>query len=164
MENKNIRPNWDAFTGLFSIAFGLIYGGYAYVMPRPMFGNPMDPVYFPLGVAAVALIVGICLLIKSDFKASLTALSNLLNEDDAKKGDRKKILYTCLISIGYAVLFDPLGYVISTFLFMTAMLTITSGFKAWKTSITVGLIFSVSVYFIFAELLAVSLPALPFMR
>ncbi len=164
MENKNVRPNWDAFTGLFSIAFGLIYGTYAWFMPRPMFGNPMDPIYFPLGVAAVALIVGICLLVKSDFRAAKAALSELLNEDDAKKGDRKKILYTCLISIGYALLFYPLGYVISTFLFMAAMLTITSGFEAWKTSVIVALIFAVSVYFIFAELLAVSLPALPFMR
>lgn len=162
MKSNNIRPNWDAFTGLFSVAFGLIYGGQAYTMPRAMFGNPMDPIYFPLGIALLAIFIGVCLLVKSNFKASVMAFTNIINESTIKKNDRKRIFYTCLISISYALLFEHLGYVISTFLFMSAMLTITR--CSWKTSIVVALVFAMAIFFIFNTLLAVSLPPLPFME
>jgi len=164
MNSKNVRPNWDAFTGLFSVAFGLIYGSHAYTMPRAMFGNPMDPIYFPLGIAALAIFIGVLLLLKSNFKASILALKNIINEDATKKNDRRRIFYTCIISVAYALLFEHLGYVISTFLFMSAMITITSGAVDWKKSMIVALIFSVAVFFIFNTLLAVSLPPLPFME
>lgn len=164
MDNKNVHPNWDAFTGLFSVTFGLIYGGHAYTMPRAMFGNPMDPIYFPLGIAFLAVLIGVLLLLNSNLKASLLAYKNIINEDAIKKNDRRRIFYTCIISVAYALLFEHLGYVISTFLFMAAMITITSGFKDWKKSVIVALIFSVAVFFIFNTLLAVSLPPLPFME
>ena len=162
MENKNDRPNWDAFTGLFTIAFGLIYGGQAYTMPRAMFGTPMDPIYFPLGIAAIAILIGALLLVKSNFKASILAYKEIINEDQSRKDDRKKILYTCMISVAYALLFEHLGYVLSTFGFMFVMLCITSGKSEWKKSVVIALLFAVGVFFIFNTLLAVSLPPLPF--
>ncbi|AGU58903.1 tripartite tricarboxylate transporter TctB family protein [Vibrio anguillarum] len=164
MENNKIRPNWDAFTGLFSVGFGLIYGGMTYTMPRAAFGNPLDPIYFPMGIAVLALMVGCILLAKSNMRASVMAFIALINEDEVKKFDRKRILYTCIVSVGYALIFDPLGYVISTFFFLFSMLTITSGIKAWKQSILVALAFSVCVYFVFSTLLSISLPPLPFME
>ncbi|HAS61478.1 MAG TPA: tripartite tricarboxylate transporter TctB family protein [Vibrio sp.] len=163
MENKKVHPNWDAFTGIFSIGFGLIYGGMTYAMPRAAFGNPLDPLYFPMGVAVLSVIVGCILLAKSNFKASVQAWVNLINEDETKKFDRKRILYTCMVSIGYALVFDTLGYVISTFMFLFAMLIITSGLSEWKKNALVAATFAVSVFFIFNTLLAISLPPLPFM-
>jgi putative tricarboxylic transport membrane protein len=162
MENNNVRPNWDAFTGLFGVAFGLIYGYMSYSMPRAAFGNPMDPLYFPLGVSAVSVLIGILLLVKSNFKASVLAYKNLINEDESRKNDRRRILYTCIISVGYAFTFEHLGYVISTFLFMLCMLTITCGKTSWKKSIFIALLFSVGIYFVFSTLLSISLPPLPF--
>jgi putative tricarboxylic transport membrane protein len=106
----------------------------------------------------------VLLLVKSNFKASIMAFTNIINEDSVKKNDRKRIFYTCIISVAYALLFEHLGYVISTFLFMSAMLTITSGRSGWKMSIVVALVFSVAIFFIFNTLLAVSLPPLPFME
>lgn len=164
MENKNARPNWDAFTGLFTVAFGLIYGYMSYSLPRAVFGNPLDPLYFPLGVSIVAIFIGILLLVKSDFKLSIQAYRNLINEDDVKKNDRRRIFYTCVVCIGYAVLFEHLGYVISTLMFMFCVLTITSGIKEWKKSVLIAFLFAVGVYFIFNTLLSISLPQLPFME
>jgi len=162
MENKTVRPNWDAFTGLFGVGFGLVYGYMAYTMPRAAFGNPMDPIYFPLGIAAISILIGVLLLVKSNFKASVIAYKELINEDEVKKGDRRRILYTCIISIAYAVLFEHLGYVISTFLFMIAMLTITSGTEKWVKNTVIALLFAVGVFFIFSTMLSISLPPLPF--
>lgn len=162
MEKNNVTPNWDAFTGLFAMGFALIYGYMSYSMPRAAFGNPMDPIYFPLGVSAVALLIGILLLVKSNFQASVLAFKNLISEDAVRKADRRRILYTCIISVGYALVFEHLGYIISTFLFMVSMLTITSGTKPWVKNIIIALLFSVGVFFVFNTLLSISLPPLPF--
>ena len=117
-------------------------------MPRAAFGNPMDPIYFPLGISAISLLIGILLLVKSDFKASVLAYKNLLNEDDSRKNDRRRILYTCMISVGYALLFEHLGYVISTFLFMFSMLTITSGKSPGRKALLL-LFFSLLVFILY---------------
>lgn len=162
MENKTVRPNWDAFTGLFGVGFGIVYGIMAYNIPRAAFGNPLDPIYFPLGIAAISILIGVLLLVKSNFKASVMAYKELINEDDVKKNDRRRILYTCIISVGYAMLFEHLGYVISTFLFMFSMLTITSGKQSWLKNIIIAIIFAIGVFFIFSTLLSISLPPLPF--
>ncbi len=162
MSDQYVRPNWDAFTGLFGIIFGVVYGVQAYTMPKAMFGNPWDPIYFPLGVAAISILIGVSLLIKSDFKASIRAARELLNEDKVKKNDRRRILYTCMISVMYALLFEHLGYILSTCFFMFSMLTITSGLSVWKKNCVVAIIFSIGIFFVFNTLLAVSLPPLPF--
>mgnify|MGYP001123945697 CR=1 FL=1 len=159
---KEQSPNWDSFTGLVSIAFGTIYGIATWNMPRAAFGNAMDPLYFPLGVAGVAVVIGIILFAKSNFSASIQALKNLLAEDTIKKKDRRRVLYTCLVGVGYALIFERLGYVISTFVFMFAMLTITSGWQRWLRSLIVALLFSCCIFFVFSTLLSVSLPPLPF--
>lgn len=164
MENKNARPNWDALTGLFTVVFGLVYGYMSYSLPRAAFGNPLEPLYFPLGVSAVAIFIGILLLVKSDFKLSIQAYKNLINEDSVKKKDRRRILYTCITCIGYALTFEHLGYVISTMIFMFCVLTITSGIKEWKKSILIAVIFAIGVFFVFNILLSISLPQLPFME
>ncbi len=159
---KEHTPNWDSFTGLFSITFGIIYGIATWNMPRAAFGNSMDPLYFPLGVAGVAVFIGLILLVKSNFAASVQAIKNLLAEENIKKKDRRRVLYTCLVCVGYALIFDRLGYIISTFLFMFAMQTITSGWQRWLRSLIVAILFSCCIYFVFSTLLSVSLPPLPF--
>jgi putative tricarboxylic transport membrane protein len=159
---KEQSPNWDSFTGLFSIAFGVIYGIATWNMPRAAFGNAMDPLYFPLGVAGVAVFIGLIMLVKSNFAASLQAMKNLLAEDNIKKKDRRRVLYTCLVGVGYALIFERLGYIISTFLFIFAMQTITSGWQRWLRSLIVAILFSGTIFFIFSTLLSVSLPPLPF--
>ncbi|MFV0438789.1 MAG: tripartite tricarboxylate transporter TctB family protein [Desulfopila sp.] len=158
------RANWDSFTGLFSIFFGLVYGLAAWNMPRAAFGNPQDPLYFPLGVAGLAVIVGIILTIRSSFSASIQALQSVLGKGQAHSRYRRHIALTCLAGIGYAFFFDRFGYLISTALFMFAMLTITSGWRRWLRNALVAAFFSGGIYFVFSTLLSVSLPPLPFME
>lgn len=73
----------------------------------------------------------------------------------------KKIGLTCLFSILYAILFDKLGYVISTILFLQGVLFLFNGFKKWKTNTVVVLIFSLFIYILFSKLLGVYLPMTP---
>ena len=164
MENKAVRPSWDAFTGLFGVGFGIIYGFMSYSMPRASFGNPLDPIYFPMGISVLSILIGALLLIKSNFKASILAFTELINEDVVKKNDRRRIFYTCVIAVIYALVFEHLGYVISTIFFMFAMLGITNDLQNWKKNIIISLFFAIGVFFVFSTLLSISLPPLPFIE
>ncbi|WP_105901813.1 tripartite tricarboxylate transporter TctB family protein [Vibrio gangliei] len=154
--------NWDGLTGLFSIVFGLAYGGYAYNLPQPMFGNPLEAIFMPLVISAIAIFIGVLLVIKGGISPSIAAVKAMLNENAQHKANRRKIAITCVICLIYAVTFDPLGYVISTFIFMYAMLMVTCGTSAWKKSAIIALAFSVGVFVTFNELLSVNLPPFPF--
>jgi len=161
---SNIKPNWDGLTGLFSIVFGLGYGGYAYNLPQPMFGNPLEAIFLPLAVSALAIVIGVLLIITGGLKPSLTAIQLLLNEGAQQKIDRRKIALTCVFCVIYALLFEHIGYVISTSLFMFSTLTVTCGIKEWKKSALISIIFAGSIFFTFNELLSVNLPPLPFIN
>ncbi|WP_153448891.1 tripartite tricarboxylate transporter TctB family protein [Vibrio algicola] len=155
------QPNWDGLTGLFSIVFGLTYGGYAYNMPQPMFGNPLEAIFMPLAISAIAIFIGVLLIIKGGIQPSILAIKSLLNESQQRKVDRRKIAITCVISFLYALTFEHLGYVVSTFFFMFAMLMVTCGQQYWKKGALIAFVFATGVFFTFNDLLSVNLPPFP---
>ncbi|RBW47229.1 tripartite tricarboxylate transporter TctB family protein [Psychromonas sp. B3M02] len=159
---SNIKSNWDGLTGLFSIVFGLAYGGYAYSLPQPMFGNPLEAIFLPLTVSAIAIFIGLLLIITGGMTPSFAAIKALLNESPKRKSDRRKVAITALLCVFYAMLFEHAGYVISTFLFMFSMLTVTCGLGFWKKSALISVIFAVAIFITFNEMLSVNLPPFPF--
>jgi putative tricarboxylic transport membrane protein len=69
-----------------------------------------------------------------------------------------------VVSLGvYALILDPLGYVLAT-IFIAAVTLRILGITSWKAVIRSSLILSVGVYLLFSRLLGVELPAgiLPF--
>lgn len=154
--------NWDGLTGLFSITFGLSYGGYAYQLPQPMFGNPLEAIFMPLAISAIAIFIGVLLIIKGGITPSIDAVKAMLHEDQQQKTNRKKIAVTCCICVLYAATFEHLGYILSTFVFMFSMLVVTSGLKQWKQNLVIAVAFSLGVFITFNELLSVNLPPFPF--
>ncbi|MFH0258671.1 tripartite tricarboxylate transporter TctB family protein [Vibrio rumoiensis] len=159
--SKQQPANWDGLTGLFSISFGLAYGGYAYSLPQPMFGNPLEAIFMPLAISAIAIFIGVLLVIKGGISPSIQAIKALLNESQQHKANRRKIALTCVICFIYALTFEHLGYVISTFIFMFAMLAITNGLTHWKKNAIIAVAFSLGVFITFNELLSVNLPPFP---
>lgn len=159
MSNK--QSSWDGLTGIFSLAFGLIYGFYAYNLPQPMFGNPLEAIFMPLAISIVAMIIGFLLIMKVGIRNTITSFQKLFLNARKQDSSKYKILYSCVISILYALLFEHIGYVLSTFLFMLRMLFLTCGRSAWKKNIVISILFSIAIYFIFSVLLSVHLPSLP---
>ena len=74
----------------------------------------------------------------------------------------QKIGLTAVCALIYAFLFDRLGYVLSTILFLEGLLILFNGFAKWKQNTIVAVIFSVVVYVLFFKLLNVYLPPFPF--
>ncbi len=154
------EKNFDALTGFVSLVFGLAYAFMVSQTPKANFGDPNAHLYFPYGIAFLFIILGLLLLIKGGIKPSINAVKSLLNEDAVKKQDRKRVLYTCILSLGYALGFEHLGYVLSTSIFMFLVLALMNGLKAWKINITISLLFSFTVFLIFSKFLGISLPTL----
>lgn len=162
MENKK-NLDFNGLIGLITLLFGIIYGIKAYLLPRATIGSPMAPSVYPLILAALLSVLGGLLLLTSDFKMTIESLRILKEKSEEK--DRlswKMIGITCIASLIYAIIFNHLGYVISTFLFLKAILAITNGKEKWKINTVISLAFSIGVYIIFSKLLSVNLPPLPY--
>lgn len=68
------------------------------------------------------------------------------------------IISTLILAIIYAFVFEKIGFLISTILFLGALLFVLNGRKKWVTNIVVSVIFSISAWYVFSQLLHVSLP------
>jgi putative tricarboxylic transport membrane protein len=69
----------------------------------------------------------------------------------------KNLLVMILLFVGYAVAFIPLGYVLSTAIFLGIVVTVIDRAN-WKRNILFALGFSAIVYLSFTQLLGVPLP------
>lgn len=154
--------NYPAITGIAAVILGAIYSIGAYLLPRASIGDPMAPVRYPLGLGIAMIIFGIILYLKEIKKGPLVTKTN-----DKKEGishSTKLITITCVAGVVYALLFEHIGYVLSTIIFMLSILFALNGKAKWKLNVLVAVIFSVGVYVIFVKLLAIPLPVIPILE
>lgn len=127
-------------------------------LPDANTGDPNQAKYFPAVISVFFLIVSIFLLIDELRKKIGTneTLKLLLS-----KNNFLIILSVIVISIIYSIIFELLGFLVSTIIFLIAILCLINGIKGWKkwlTNLSVSLIFSFVIWYSFNELLGVSLP------
>ena len=84
-----------------------------------------------------------------------------MNTSDRDKEVSRMVLLTCVSAIVYALIFEVVGFVLATFMFMMSVLWITNG-KKYVVNASVAAIFSVSIYALFNFALGIPLPGLPF--
>lgn len=158
--------DFNVIVGLGTLLFGAIYTAAAFNLDRATIGNPIEPLLFPIMLGIGMTVCGILLVatavaeIKKDpvkfkkFKFERTT-------DGKIPKDRILIAVTCLAGIVYAVIFEKLGYVISTILFLGLMLFLFRGKSKWRSNIIIALVFSLSVYLLFTKMLTIPLPMMP---
>lgn len=80
-------------------------------------------------------------------------------KESKKKEDRslRKLLFIIVLSILYVVLIKPLGFVVSTFLFLTGSMILLE-VKNKKIAVLVPIITVALIYFVFKILLKVQIP------
>ena len=140
-------------TGVISIILGLFYIWGVLQVPAAAIGHPQAPIFFPAGLGGGMIILGVLQLLR-DKKITITQYTSDTNI--------KNILKTGLIIIIYAILFEPLGYIFSTMVFMFMMLYLFNGKNNMKRTIIITVLFSVLVYVAFSKLLGIYLPVMPF--
>lgn len=153
-----LRPN--AWVGLVAMIFGAVYGIQAMGLPRARIGNPMAPIYFPMGLAGMMILLGAITFFIEWRKG--------LNNDDKSKrpqfhfASMKLILCVIVFCLVYTVLFEYIGFVFSTILFLMAMLTvINNGRDKLARNAVITVVFSFSMWYIFVNIFQISLPSSP---
>jgi putative tricarboxylic transport membrane protein len=145
--------------GLFFFASAMLYS--AVSMPRPLVRQIVGPEVLPILLMGLLAVASVALFIRNGpIKVSNSApkgeLAKLLETESIKVDHKTQALVVLGIAV-YIVLFESLGYVIST-----ALLCIyeTAVFEAkhWVRNVLVGAGFSVAVYLLFVHILNVGLP------
>lgn len=149
-------------SSIITIAVGLTYMIMAFNFPDATIGRPLEPKIFPIMLGIVLTILGLALLIEELIKNSKNKDTN--EEKETIKlsfgNNGKKIAITVVNAIVYAILFNILGYILSTIIFLEVELLIFGGLKSWKVSTIVSVLFSVIAFLIFNTFLGLYLPKL----
>lgn len=138
---------------------GALYTLATLLLPEARIGIPNAPKVFPLFLGASMLAIG-ALLVVSELR---TMPKTEKEREDAKKSlafgaAEKNILLTIVNGLLYAVIFDPLGYVFSTVIFLELELIIFRGKKRWLHSLMISAIFALVAFLLFYTGLGVYLP------
>lgn len=148
----------NTITGLLAMILGVIYLIMSLRLPHVNLGDPLGPKVFPLLIGTVTVVLGIGSLVRE--KLTLPEKRELLSFKMTQ--DVKDVIFRIALSsvfgIVYGFLLDPLGYLLSTFIFMLLIMFMINKFQRVLESLLVAVGFSVVTYVSFGILLKLSLP------
>ena len=147
-----MSKTFDRYASIAFLLIGLVVIIESKKIPDSAYGSAVGPKIFPmwLGVALFALSLR---LLYETFKYKSEAASK-------ETFQYKKFIIILVGAALYAFLLEKLGYISSTFGFLLiAFQTMEPG--RLLRSILIALVFSVGVYYLFAEFLGGSLPGFP---
>jgi putative tricarboxylic transport membrane protein len=124
-------------------------------LPKANLGNPNGPLYFPIGLSILLLVFSILYMVQE--------LKKMDEKNERIKmmlsGRTPKLIgLTVLLGIGYGLIFELIGFLFATVLFLGALLFTVNGVMKWKVNVIVAISFSFLSWYAFSELLGVSLP------
>jgi putative tricarboxylic transport membrane protein len=117
------------------------------------YGSRVGPELFPMGLGILLILLSILLIYKT-FRYSK-------EEKKVTPVDVKRFLIIFIATLLYALLLELMGYVLSTFIFLTVAFQTMEKGKLWL-SILISGAFSLGVYYLYVEVLKGTLPAFPF--
>lgn len=138
------KVNNDVYLSIILILVSI----YAFVQS---FSMPTDSAQFPLLISAPLFLMSLILLITSLKKPKEK------KESSIEKNKVKKITLTVLVMIGYILIIDLVGYLISSlFLFYSVLLLM--GYRKYKTGVIMSVVIVSIIFVMFAVFLKVPLP------
>jgi putative tricarboxylic transport membrane protein len=153
--------------GIAAVLLGAVYTSIAYHLPRATVGNPVGPIVFPLIVGYGMIALGALMVIQDQLRLRRAAGQRAQGTGGAGSQAAvqprmtvygRNIAIVAAVCVAYALLFERLGYVLSTFLFLESILLLFNGWKKWKMTLIVSLGFSIGVYILFSNFLGIPLP------
>lgn len=140
----------DRYLAIIVLVFGLVYTLASWNLPRAPVGNPFGPVYFPLGLGVLVSVIGLLMLVQS-----------LRTRQETSRKPSKlsvRMWIAVLFCVGYALVFNRVGFMISTFVFLTSFLLLLNGFKKWLMSLSIALLYTIGVWYLFEKVFLINLP------
>ena len=157
----------DRWIALIFITFCCAYGYLAFftmdqLLPPFMQRNPVWPSTFPKMLAILGVILGLIVLFglesAPDAKEPGATDINYRRLQDYKLGQALTLL---ALMVAYALALRPIGFLASTTIFLVAGNYIL-GERKWHVMIPVGVLASVSVWYLVQEVLGIFLRPYPF--
>ena len=138
----------DRITGFIVVVLALAYFAGATTLSEPFFADPLGPKAFPMGIAFVAAVCGLVMLMKPDEEPEWPGFETLL-----------RIGYAVVALVLYAYGLKPLGFLVSTALVGAAISYLIS--PKPRTALFTGLGMSVGLFLLFKFVFGLSLLAFP---
>ncbi|WP_138419571.1 tripartite tricarboxylate transporter TctB family protein [Aquibacillus sediminis] len=140
---------------LVSLALSVGFLFFTLNMTKSRVGDPNGPLYFPAVVGIFLLIMSIIYFIQ-EWKKRSEAMEELRG---LVQGRTPLLIVSSLVLIFiYAFLFERIGFLFSTIIFLGGLLFVVNGREKWLQNLLISVIFSIITWYSFAELLNVSLP------
>lgn len=138
-----------------TLLISVIYLILTFNLPESNVGNPTAAMNYPLLIGFALLGMSILYLF-SEFKNRKEPFKAF--EIFKDKQLTTHVIVVLLLSLAYTFLFERIGFLFSTLLFLTGLLFLINGRRKWLTNIIAAVLFSVLSWYAFSELLSVSLP------
>lgn len=139
---------------VFFITLSAVYLILTFGLTRSKVGDPNGPLYFPALIGIVLLVLSVIYFVQEWKKRA----EEVAEFKPLRGNVLILIVATLLLSLLYTLLFERIGYLISTILFLGSLLFIVNGPKKWLQNVVIAVIFSFVSWFSFAKLLSISLP------
>ncbi|MFB3883750.1 MAG: tripartite tricarboxylate transporter TctB family protein [Thermodesulfobacteriota bacterium] len=154
----------ELIASLIATAFSLAYLIYAFFIPMPPLKQQLGPGAFPKGVGVVMLILsGIYVLqqVRGGVKEDEERAAIIGAEEKIQgKVNLKRIGFILVLMVFYALVFERLGYAISTFVVFIAGVFYLDRRHLVRDGL-IAVISSFVLYYVFTTILRVQLPAGP---
>lgn len=140
---------------VFLIVLSITYLIFTFNIDKAQVGNPNAPMYFPMLIGFFLLVMSIIYLVQ-EWKRRAEVIEEV---KELFTGRTPKLIGVTIVLIFiYTLLFERIGFLYSTILFLGALLFLVNGRKHWLQNIIVAVVFSFLSWYSFSELLNVSLP------
>jgi putative tricarboxylic transport membrane protein len=132
-------------------------------IPQSSFANAaVGPKAVPIAIGVALALASLALTLKGSLgsrgeRGTEAAATASPTEGDTPPQDLRKLGVVVLLLLGYILAFIPLGYVLSTFLFVMSATTFVDR-EHWVRNAVYAAALSVVVYVVFTRLLGVVLP------
>ncbi|MCI2255713.1 tripartite tricarboxylate transporter TctB family protein [Domibacillus sp. PGB-M46] len=143
---------FDRYASIIFLLIGVFFITESRKIAATSYGSNVGPDIFPIGLGILLILLSIKLFIE--------AVKSKQEARGGEKPDYKRFFIIFAAAILYIVLLEPLGYVITTFLFLLIGFQVLER-GGWLKSIVIAAAFSFGVYYIFVGLLQGSLPGFP---
>ena len=157
-DDRRVDP--DVVAGGVLFVFAVAYLAAAFAIPESSFENtPVGPRAVPIAIGIALGAASLALAVRGFLKGrSVRDTAPGAPGEDAPPQDPRKLGVVALLLLAYILIFEPLGYALSTILFMLAA-TMYLDRDRWVRNLVYAVVFSVVVYSIFVYVFGVKLPA-----
>ena len=151
--------NFQVIANLFFLVLALAYGIGALMLPPAAFGDPHAPKVYPLIISGLMAVLSVMLLVSEMKKQKAGTAEKKVAFKLENEG--KLVAFVSIACVVYAILFDQIGYVLATFLFLETIMMYISKAKKMLLPTICSIAFAVGVYLLFNNVFGVTLPPMP---